>query len=426
MTEHPDPQSRYGAPLSILAALGGYASGKTTLGALLMFLHVVRNLWRPAYGDANPICVAMAPTLGGINKSLIPVYERIVPPELIRKKWGAPHPRWLFHNGCDLLFIPGESRAIEGMTICGLHIDEVDKPCFADHTEWTNLLLRLRDPQAAHLLCIATGLSAIGFVRDTFDLDRLDPQSRFNRKTVLMGLNENPFVSPAARLQVLASVPDGYQRALVDGGWLPTEGALFPMFREDLHVVPDSWADPAGMVHLGLDVGISSAAMVVQPFTPKGQQHRGCLVVDEVIAKHSSVEDLCSQVKATKFGHQLVPGRSIIACDPTIRVDEVNAIRRVFPGVHVLKRERSDRFYREEPGVRLVQAALRNASGQTSLYFCERVRHTRNGVLDALRSLQYHERTGKQRTDDKRDHPADALRYAVQLVLQDAPIAKVV
>ena len=55
------------------------------------------------------------------------------------------------------------------------------------HARFINLVSRLRDPHAARLAMIVTGRPEAGWVRETFDLDRMEPADRVNRFTRLCG-----------------------------------------------------------------------------------------------------------------------------------------------------------------------------------------------------------------------------------------------
>ena len=198
-------------------------------------------------------------------------------------------------------------------------------------------------------------------------------------------------------------------------------GAVFSSFDQAVHVLPIDYEDPNAPIHVGLDVGVHSAAVLgqdrpaeIRGITGQVTRGTGLLIVDEIVGAGLSVEDLVTQVKLLPSAHRIIPGKSKIYVDPTIRRDEVNIIRRHFPECHVVVKKRTDPFYSKEPGVRLIQAALRDGKGNTRLWFCRRLQGTRNGVLDAVLNARVNERSGALVKNDKDDHSLDALRYLVQ------------
>ena len=129
---------------------------------------------------------------------------------------------------------------------------------------------------------------------------------------------------------------------------------------------------------------------------------------------------LAQQVKASRFGHMIAPGRSKVYVDPTLRVDERNALRRIFPGVHVVQRERDDFLYNVEPGVRLCQGALRNGAGQVHCRFLKHLRQNADGVIDAIMKAKRNDRSGRLQVQDRFDHAQDAWRYLLNGMLGDS------
>ena len=419
----PKPPADGAVPTSVLAVLGGLGSGKTTVGVKCSALHCFRNGWHEGYGEDEPRFVVMRPTLRGLTDDLIPRYRKEIPRELIRKKWKQPFPRWELHNGVHIIFMSGDSDAWSGWDLIGFHIDEIDLPVFDDPNRWTDMMLRLRGP-ALEFLMLVSGKASLGFVRETFKVDDLPPEDRFNRKTWLFGTDDNPFLSPEARRQALRGTPSHYQRALLKGGWLPASGSLFPMFQEELHVLPDSAVDPHAPCHVGIDAGVTSAAVIGQERTIRlkdGSTDRGALIVGDVIRHGSSLKDLCKAVRATPFNSRLYPAKSKILADPTIRQEELDAIRSVFPGFHVICRERKDDLYSDAAGLRTIQAGLLDAADDTRIYVCGSVKKTgKTGFYDGLLKAKENERTGSVSTTYK-FHAIAAAKYLLSWMLGTPP-----
>lgn len=379
-------------PLSVIAVLGGLGSGKTTVAVKASALHCFRNGWHEGYGEDEPKFVVMRPTLRGLTDDLIPRYRREIPSELIRRRWKSPFPRWELHNGVHIIFMSGDSDAWSGWDLIGFHIDEIDLPIFDDPARFTDMMMRLRDPNAAELLMMVSGKASLGFVRETFKVDELPIEDRFNRETFLFGTDDNPFLPAEARRQALKGTPSHYQKALLKGGWLPASGSLFPMFEEEVHMVPDARADAHAPCHVGIDAGITSAAVIGQELTVKlrdGTSDKGALIVGDVLRHGASLKDLCLAVRATKWNNRLYPTKSKILADPTISQEELDAIRGVFRGFHVICRERSDDLYDNMAGLRTMQAGLRNAADDVHVFVCQSVKKTgKTGFYDGLLKCQ--------------------------------------
>lgn len=111
-------------------------------------------------------------------------------------------------------------------------------------------------------------------------------------------------------------------------------GAVFANFDQSVHVVPDDCEDPHAPFHLGLDVGVHSSAVLgqdcpaeIRGITGHTKRGSGLLIADEVVGVGLSVEDLVTEVKLRSAAHRIIPGKSEIYADPTIRKDELNVIR---------------------------------------------------------------------------------------------------
>lgn len=413
-----------GPAVGVLAVLGGLGSGKTYAAIMRMVLHACLNGWHPGYGEDDPRMCIMRPTARGLHDDLIPRYRRLLPRELIVKEYKMPFPRWVLANGVHLLFMSGDSDAWSGMDFCGMHLDECDMPPFDDANRFTDMMMRLRDANATEMLMLCSGKAALGFVHDTFNLEGLSPEARFNRATFLLGTNDNVFLPPESRKQALSQTPSHYQAALVGGGWLPTAGSLFPMFVEAKHMVPDARADAHAPCHVGIDAGVSSSAVVAQETLVTlrdGSTARGALVVADLVRYGSSLHDLCMAVRTGPFGDRLVPTKSKVLCDPTIRDEELHAIQAAFPGFHVICRTRGDDLYKNEAGFRTVQAGLEDANQDVRVQFCTGIKATgKGGVYDGLLKAKINERTGSISTTYKY-HSIDALKYVLTYLLGPEP-----
>lgn len=414
-----DPEEDRGP--TIEALLGWWGSAKSIAGALKMLRMILENPWTPKYRSLKPQAVIMAPSARIVERMLIPKMEYVVPPELIAKKWSRPYPRWLFANGVELSFVSGDAE-FEGEDLFAVWIDEIHHSVFSNNPDrFTNFYSRLRDPNAVRLSMVCTGRPEAGWTRETFDLERLEPAQRVNRFTRLCGTDDNPYLPPKQLDVLLGFVPAGMENLVRKGGWMLPPGAVFSSYDQSVHIVPNARVEPRAPVHVGLDVGTHSAAVLghdcpaqIRGITGEVKQGNGLLVIDDLAGVGLSVEDLVTQVKLRPAAHNIIPGKSKIYADPTIRRDEMNVIRKHFPGVHVVVRQRTDEFYAKAPGIRVMQAALRDGKGNTRIWFCKRLQGTRNGVLDAIVEAKTSPKTGEVVKDDRTDHALDALRYLVQ------------
>lgn len=399
----------------ILALLGGWGCGKS-VSAAVAFAMWVMSL-RQGRNGHRPQAAVFAPTFRVVEKVIMPKLMEALPREVIVKKVGRPHPTWSLINGVDISFVSGEA-IFEGEDLTAIWVDEVHKMS-SDPSRFQNYLARLRDKRNPDnklgLMC--TGLPEAGWCRQQFDVERMDlpPELAKLRHTVMMGTADNPHLPDALIQQFLASCPSGYEEAYIRGGWMPAEGALYVMFSDD-NIVDNSRYDKEAPVSVGIDAGVTAAAVVGQEENlPTG---RGALIIDNFVKKGYSVEAMCELVR-DKYVTQLIPGKSVICVDPTFRADEMIAVRRVFPSLRVIKRGRTDPFYAVEPGQRLVQAAMKNAKGQRSLHIIKRCDKVKDGLIEAYYNTKVSPITGNRVKDNRFDHVEDAARYLVNHLLGD-------
>jgi len=404
-----------GGALRIAAMLGGWGSAKTNGSAQAFLAGCILNPWRPEYGANNPRSAILAPTFRILKQSSIVQLDAVLPRELVMRRRGLPHNDILLTNG-HLIELHSGAGELEGASYCGVWIDEIHHPNF-EQRKYLNYQARARDPLAKRLFVIVSGLPETGWVRDTFD----QPSSP-SRLTLLNATRDNPHIKPEVIEEFLASCPSGEEERLLGGEWMPPVGAVYPQFDSATHVVERELRD-AEPVHLAFDVGNFAAVVVGQeiPVTVRnivGQPstEKGLLIGAQYLPDNMSVDQVCYFLR-TRTGHLVQPGVSIICVDPTTDRDELAAVRKHFPGVRIVRRERGDATYPIETGVRYVQRGLRDALGNTRLFFSRSLQGTARGILDSLSRMRRHEVTGEIVKDNLRDHVHDALRYMVCEVL---------
>lgn len=413
---------------SIQAILGWWGSGKTSSAALKFLRLICEQEWHIEKNAPRPQFAAMAPSTRVVEKVLLAQMERIIPAGLIARKWLRPYPKFRFVHGPELNFVSADAK-FEGESLAGLWVDEIHlKPIAHDTSKFINLYARLRDPFARQLALICSGLPESGWVRQTFDPAGFSGEDRASRLTMLTGYKDNPFLPEGQESVILSSLPDlpGIVDAVKHGGWFTDPESLFPMWSDDGNLVDFAVVDDRAPPHMGIDVGNHGGVVFghdrnVMVKDVVGGQHRvpGLVVFDEYLSERQSVEDMIIAVKTRPAAHRLVRGRSKIYVDPTIRRDEENAIRRHFPGIEIVIRNRKDEFYEVMPGVRVMQRALRDSLSNTRLFFTRNLVGRKSGIIDAILGSRTSKVTGLPVKNDRTDHIRDALRYLVQGRLGD-------
>ncbi len=400
------------------ALLGGFGSAKTTGLLAKAIVLACENGWRPEYGELTPRVAITGPTERNVLRNLMPKFKRLLPRQLVREERGRPYPSIKLLNGCVVEFASYEA-VLEGDDMVGVFVDEIS--LLRDSATLQNLRNRCRDPLARRRSFAVAGLPEAGWVRQHFDPAGWEPGEQRRRLTMLVGTRDNKHLPRAHLENILSACPAGYESALVGGGWLPTKGALYDQFDRHVHVVPNDRATSAPIKAVGLDLGVSSAAVLVQEERLPGGL-TGALIVGDVVRHGGGTEDLARAVRDHRLGHLIRPGTTVFCVDPSTlgnAADARAAIQRVFPDCRVHQRKRTDPLFHVEPGVRLVQAALRNAKGEVRLHVIRSLEQTNHGVVDAFLNERINERTGNRlKVEAKQEHCADAMRYAVTFVLE--------
>lgn len=410
MLWRPPPDAPKG-PVTV-AAVGGWGSGKTVAMAMAFILACFRQGWHSAYGKLRPQAAVIAPNLGLAVKNQLELIDSLLPPELVKGRWSRPDPRILLVNGVEIHALSADA-SIEGGNWVETWIDEIDKPCYADHPErLTNWTARLRDPLALDPwpCMFISGLPTAGFVRKLLDKPD-DPTRALFRWSML----QNTKLAPGLKDQILRKTPAGEELTFLEGIWQAVQNALFPQYAEDIHLNDDP-GNRQQPVDIALDVGNRSSLIVGQ------RRKAGLHIVDEVVGAGLSAE---AQIHAFKArGWYVDPARSTVSVDPTLRRDELQEIYSAFPGVEVVQRKRTDDLHDVLRGIRLVQTTLKNAIGEVRLTFNRALSANQYGVIDAMTHLRFNPRTGQPMVQDSYDHPADSLRYLACTVLgpQLAPL----
>jgi len=393
------------------AVLGGWGSGKTYAQGMRYALLALQAGWHPAYASKRPQAIVVGPNLRLAVRNQLELIESLLPSTLIKRKWASPQPRLLLQNGVEIHAISADAR-YEGESLVLCWCDEIQHEVYsADPTLFTNLIARLRDPKSRlrNPRMLVSGLPTAGFVQDTFNRPK-DPRL-FLR---LWASRQNTRLAEGVFAEIQKATPYGQEDVYLRGQWTQHPDALYPQYRPELHLVDDP-GNRAQPVSVGLDVGNRSAVIIGQRRQVPGTAETRLHVVDEILGDGLATDELIDRLRIS--GWRLEPGKSEICVDPTIRRDELGAIRRYYPSVHLLQRERADQYYEVQTGVRLIQTSLRNSTGAVRLTFARHLGGNRRGVIESLTALRFNSRTGGMVVDDLRDHPNDALRYLTCAVL---------
>lgn len=412
------------AGVKILAFLGAWGSAKTSGAAQSFFVACARSPWREAYGQTNPRSALIAPTLSIARQATLTQLLQFCPREFILRHRGHPHNDLLLANG-HLIELHSGKGELDGQNYTNVWIDEIHHRAFG-HRKFMNYQARARDPLQPRHLVIASGLPESGWVQETFDR----PESP-SRKTLLLSTSDNPFITPEVMAELLASCPAGEEAYYLRGGWHAVRGAIYPQFSAATHIV-DRGHNPRAPVHVSMDVGNQASvlfgqdiAIPLRNIVGQTSPGKGLLIVGQMQPENMSVDQICYQIK-TRTEFHVVPGRSTICVDPTTDRDELAAIRKHFPGVRVVRRERGEDTYSVDTGIRLVKRALRDALGNTRLFFSRTLVGAPRGILEAIPRYKTAEGSDAPIKDNTYDHALDSMRYLVCEMLPAERIAPTV
>jgi len=269
-----------------------FGTGKTTAAAARAIAFIFRNAnWNPGYGATNPLFVCVGPTSMTVKQNLVPIFEQLLPSELILERRSSPHDVWLLANGCKLLFLSG-AGLVDSFSCSGMMVDEVhDHRAFLHDVKWRPLVGRIRDRKAgAWRELIVSGIAQ----PDERLKERFDRPDDPNVHIELLGLHDNPAADEAYRNLILDAYPSGYESVALDGGWAPTEtGSAFTdvlSFGPGGNITRDHYAEDAKVI-CTLDPGKQSALLFVKEIEvdefshgePTGNKVPGLCVIDELI-----------------------------------------------------------------------------------------------------------------------------------------------
>ncbi len=389
--------------------LGGLGSGKTSGAAYAFLDHCLRNGWRPEYGEDQPISMVLSTTIGVLRDSAARELRRITPPSAIISERVSPW-EWTLCNGHKITF--KAIRSATGLSASGVWLDEAhflrSKDVFID------IQARVRDPLSRTRLLLVSGVPERGWLSDVFEGTDGDPE----RCIVYSDTTANKYLDPSIVAQIRRSVSATEADKYIKGQWIKPNGTVFHAY-DPAQNLTDDRADPSMPVILGLDIGDQSAVVFGQTRKRQFSDQHGrpylddeLVIVDQLLPRDVSCRDACRQ--AAGRGWRLGP-RSAICVDPTLRRDELDAIKSELPGLKIVKRSRKGRLDDVEEGYAAVNRAFKDADGNVRLRISRSI-GSQDGLITAIPKLR---RTpgGRVHAQDKYDHSTDALRYLVQHTL---------
>jgi len=396
-----------------LGLFGGYGSGKsTTLG-----------LWclDEALAYSNNLGVIARKTWNDLRDSTMEVFWReVLPDEMAPGKGSKKDPyrcRWMatdrdliFYNGSKIMFRhmadPPRYRSME-LGFFGL--DEGIEDGMHEAFKVMSSRLRRENSSRRSITVSNPGPKSCWLHRTFVEGMKRKPNTYF---AVSAPSIENRYL-PEDYLAELMDYPDEEFQMFVMGEFIAAQGAIFPKFRRERHVIrpfviPDEWPK-VRCVDVGVAHPFACLWLAVDESRPAIYVYREWVVAD------LDIEQQCRAVHGLSVGEQYL--HTVI--DPT------TAARAITGGMPVIDQVR---MYLDNvvPGFNDVQAGITrirtllnwnvDGAGHTTrepmLYFFESCPVS----IDQIESLQYDVRrgisTGKPVKRD--DDTVDALKYGVQ------------
>lgn len=407
-------------PVDIVGFLGDYGGGKTFPAAARFLACCLSNgfVHGEHSGDDPPMSGLAAPTLGDLKKAPWIAIKKVLGPVadniIVKERLYGEYQDVELVNGHRILFYSANG-ATNGPTLCQFWADEIQENAFEGR--WDNYLGRVRDERATWLNLQVSGLATRGYVEDLFR----DKGDKPNMRTVLLFAEDNPRTATGWRDEMALLKT----RERDEDGWLMPEGVLYPTFSKKRNMTPPpAVAFPNRLLlrrwpmSLSFDFGRGAAVAWFTPWTvpvdtgrKRPELRRGILFTDQIMPDEREAEEVVAMAAARPW---LIQRRgSVICVDPTAQVDQINHIKRAFPGVPIIQ-HRDGFYFKNDNGERAVTRALRDGRGNVLLYILPELIEDESGRGIVKMFSDY--RTNR-RKDQRYEHAADVVRYAVQHTL---------
>lgn len=407
----------------LIGCFGSWRSGKTRGGALKTLQVATENPWTPLFRDSHPTSLVMTESHRVIRDSAYREMKALLPTELILKEWTSSN-RFAIRlvNGHEIVFRPWLGK-MEGLSACSVWLDEAHKLDGPDGPEpmWANIKMRASDPRAKRRITTVTGLPEYGWLSEKFD----QPNSQ-DRATYLCSLRDNFYLTEDVIASLYASTTKEEAQVVVEGKWRKPPTVVFYAFT-NLEAPRGNLVSfrgrPSLPVDISIDLGDKGAILVLQRIRvacrgPNGEPYvsNGLVVVDELLPEQVSVKAaLRNLFRVTPWK---LTASSKVYVDPKADRDELEAIREEVKagtqgGPRIIKRKAEEDAYYTEYGIRAVNSAFCDLTGNRRLFVCAHLPRGARSIIPALLSQKRSAKTGRVVRDNVTDHVLDCLRYPV-------------
>jgi hypothetical protein len=407
------------------ALLGGQGAGKTFAGA--------RKLIDLLGANPGVDALVVAPFWGTIYHTVLREFLAAVPPPLLCGHMKRER-RILLAGDRSVWYGSADTPAtLDGVTVGAVWLDEAR---YCEPDAWRVIDGRLRDARATRLEGIVTSTPGGSWLQAEFGGERPD------RAAVHVSTRENVRNVGAGYLDsLLGSLSARAAKVFVEGQFGLLEGAVYDSFARSTHLVDWRYDRELPCV-VGVDFGYRKSAVLFAQPVPYGARlgdGRVChlqdswVVFDELMPENMPTAALVDVIKSR--GYKV----DWCAVDPA---GDARDTATGIPDVELMEdaglrcRWETSPILRHIPNsVRMVDAMLLNARGETRLFFARPLgapSASPRGVVRALENYSYPEpRPDKALTDmpvkdGTYDHAMDALRYLVLNVRPRGPGAGVV
>lgn len=407
--------------LLVLGCLGEWGGGKSMIAFIIfLVLCVLNSDPHQTNPDLLPCSGIWSRTEDDVKRATVAELLQVVPPELIRERtdeyilWEFGHRTWLY----------SAQKSAEGGSLTHALVDEIQSHEYDRSFE--NIKARVRADRAKLHAVICVGLAERGPVEDIFRAPKEDDGQIVVYR--MLYPEENPSNPPGYHLAIRAR--HGASRKRDGDGWLIRSGAMYPTFSTERNIAAcrERWPDRSLLTDLPISIGVdqgqwSSAVIgvdvaidvaVPDGIKTKSVKSTGFLLIDQVVIDNCGEGQLAvaTATRIREMGYCVRPGVSILALDPTLLPQQLDAWRSALPGtVHVQIKDGPYKL--EKNGRAAVDWAILDGLDNVRLYVHPAlIGQSARGIPESLRGYL----VAKPR-DKVYEHTADAIRYIVQVKL---------
>lgn len=407
------PKTEDGLPqIEVVGILGEYGGGKT-YAAARRFLKVCSE--NPSHSPSEPLMSGVsAPTFTGLMNGPVAAFLQLCPPGWIKKNRtrDTRDPHIILRNNHKIILYTGRG-ALDGPNLVQFWADEIQDNSYVG--QWANMAGRVRDLRGLRLNAQASGIAQEGYVAQIFR----NPPKDGRHLTKLLFPEENASRLAHGYVDLLKSYNAGGRQRDPDG-WMTPDGLFYPAFCRERNIDPIITPREAlfkRATDISIDLGARAAVTWWQPVPvecnmgglPREVQ-TGWLCVDQWLPDDMDADKIAAI--ARDFPWKIQPDVSQIHLDPTAaeNPDQVRAVRRAFPGIHIAMAVKGSFYWYNEPGERAVARAVCDMHENVRLYVHPDLTADASGrgIVEAMRGY----RRDKPK-DKKYEHVADTVRYQV-------------